>query len=172
MLRSLKKTSRPENGHRDKMTNLTLPEEELDFETKAEPYSKLGPNYFAAQTIAERFIKNFAIEHFEPLVKQFTEKFGDELWADITSWLLSDTESNLAIEIRSRVDRSVDALLKGQPAYLKQYVLGQYNDEEIRKAIAQHIPKELQDQRVVDLEKQVTSLKNDLEYYRLRDNRY
>ncbi len=148
------------------MSNLTLPEEELEFETKAEPYTNLGPNYFAAQTIAERFLKNFAVEHFEPLVKQFTEKFRDELWTDITSWLLADTESNLQIEIRSRVDRSVNALLEGNPNYIAQYVMGQYNDEEIRKAIAQHIPKELQDQRVLDLEKLVEDLKRDLTFYR------
>lgn len=152
------------------MSNLTLPEEELEFEAKAEPYNNLGPNYFAAQTIAERFLKNFAVEHFEPLVKQFTEKFRDELWTDISSWLLADTESNLASEIRSRVDRSVDALLSGNPNYINQYVLGQYNDEEIRKAVAQHIPKELQDQRVLDLEKQVASLTECLKFY--RETRY
>jgi hypothetical protein len=153
------------------MSNLTLPEEELEFEEKAKPYSNLGPNYFAAQTIAERFLKNFAVEHFEPLVKHFTEKFRDELWTDITSWLLADTESNLALEIRNRVDRSVNALLEGNPNYIKQYVMGQYNDEEIRKAIARHIPKELQDLRVLDLEKQVASLTESLKYAQ-QSNRY
>lgn len=148
------------------MSNLTLPDEELQFENEGGLYTNLGPNYFASQLIAERFVKNFAIEHFEPLVKQFTDKFRDELWTDITSWLLADTESNLAIEIRNRVDRSVDALLGGNPNYIRQYVLGQYNDEEIRKAIAQHIPEELQDQRVLDLEKQVSSLTESLKYAR------
>lgn len=152
------------------MTNLTLPEEELLFEKEAETAPNLGPTYFAARAISERFMKHFEAEHFEPLIKHFADKLRDKVWEDFSSWLLSDTESNLQCEIRYRVDRSVEALLEGKPSYIKQYVMGQYGDVEIREAVARHISEELQDQRVLDLEEQVKQLKESLKFAQERNS--
>jgi hypothetical protein len=146
-------------------STLTVPEDELLFAKEAESFPTLGPNYFAARTIAERFMEHFAAEHFEPLIKQFSEKFRDELWTYLQSWLIGDTESNLQCEIRYRIDRAVDNLLAGNKQALDQYVFAQYNHEDVRKAIAAHVPKEIQDARVADLEAQVSELKQSLKYY-------
>lgn len=148
------------------MTNLTLPEEESEFEEKSKSYDNLGPNYFAAQAMSERFMSKFKTEYFEPLIEEFTDKFRDKLWSDLQISLLSDTESNLQSEMWHRIDRTIDELIGGNKDYMRNYVLGKYGDTEIRKAIAQHIPKELQDARIEDLEKELEQARKDLKYYR------
>lgn len=50
---------------------------------------------------------------------------------------------------------------------MDRYVLGQrYECEKIRAAIAKHIPEELQNARIADLEAENAKLKEDLEWAR------
>ena len=88
---------------------------------------------------------------------------------DLQSSLLYDTEMNLQGEMWRMVDNCVQALLTGDSWALKRYALTDRHDgEKIREAVARHIPTELQDTRVADLEKEVMRLRNDLKFYRDR----
>ena len=139
--------------------------QELEFEKEAEQYPTLGVEYFAARSIATRFVKKFSEEDFKPLIDKFTDQFREALWGDITAWLLSDTESNLQSEIRFRIERVIECLLMGNMNYINQFVLPEYSTfgEQIREAVAKAVPKEVQDARIADLEKEVTRLKESLE---------
>ena len=131
-----------------------------------EEYPVLGPAYFAARRMAERFMQAFEVEHFEPLVKRFTKDFSDTLWTDISDHLLSDTESNLQSEIWRTVDQCVEGILSGEQWIMNKYALGsKYDCEKIRAAVAQYIPQELQNARIADLESEIKSLKERLSFY-------
>jgi len=87
----------------------------------------------------------------------------------LLSWLLSDTESNLGLAMARMVDDTVRALLGGNEWALKRYALGGKHDcAAIRAAVAKHIPAELQDARLADLEAEVELLRKDLEWMRDR----
>jgi hypothetical protein len=140
---------------------------------EAESYRTLGPAYFAARRQAEAFMAAFEAEHFAPLIKKFASDFQDKLWSDLENSLLSDTESNLQTSVWRMVDSSVKALLGGDRWALERYALGdKYDCGEIRAAVAKHIPAELQDKRIAELEAEVASLKADLASERSCRGRY
>lgn len=140
---------------------------EADDIEKGADHPTLGPAYFAARKTAERFMADFAAEHFKPLVEEFTKEFRDRLWTNIDDWLLSDTENNLQSHMWRHADNMVKYVLAGDDWAMKKFALGErYDCERIRKAVAKHIPKELQDARIADLEAEVEKLKKDVEFYR------
>jgi len=124
----------------------------------------LGPHYFDSRRVAQNFMKKFEAEQFKPMIDKFASDLQDKLWGDIQNYLMSDTEANLQGEMWRMVDNSVKALLTGEGWALKRYALSErYNDgEKIRKAVAFHIPKELQDARIADLETENERLKKAL----------
>ena len=130
----------------------------------------LGPAYFDARAVAERVMAKFDDGHFKSLIDAIVEKIRDKLWDDVRGWLLSDTEINLQGDIVRMVDCSVNGLLGGAGWALQKYALAErYNQGvEIRKAIAKHIPAELQDARIADLEAEIVMLKRDIAIYRNR----
>lgn len=129
--------------------------------------STLSPAYFASRDAAERFMKAFSDEHFEPLAKDFAKQFYERVNGDICAFLLSDAESNLKGSMWRQVDDCVKALLGGQEWALTRYALGErYEHEKIRAAVAKHIPAELQDKRVADLEAKVAELTRYLKWHR------
>ena len=131
----------------------------------AEGNDVLGPAYFKAREMAERFMKPFEDEHFKPLIDKFADEFRDKLWASVQDHLLGDTESNLQNEMWRTIDGTVFALLSGDKWALKRYCLGaRYEQEKVREAIAKHIPQELQDKRVAELEARVAELEGSLTY--------
>ena len=135
----------------------------------AEKHPTLGTSYFAARDVAERYMKHFEAEQLEPLVKKIADAVRDAVWDDFRDYLLSDTELNIASEIRYTVDATVAELLGGYKRTNNKYALGSGMEAEmIRKAVAAHIPQELQDARIADLEQQVERLKSDLKFYRDR----
>lgn len=127
----------------------------------------LGPHYFAARKVAGEFMEKFEAEHFKPLMEDFAKKFGEKLWTDLENHLMSDTESNLHSTIWRQIDESVKALLGDGQWAIDRYVLsGRYDCEKIRAAVAKHIPQELQNSRIADLEAEVASLRQSLEWAR------
>lgn len=130
--------------------------------------SVLSPAYFASREIASQFMAKFSDEHFAPLAKEFSKLFYEKLNEDILAWLLADTESNLHGWMYRQVDDCVKALLTGQKWALDRYALAERYDsgQTIRAAVAQHIPKELQDARIADLEAENEKLRKDVEWYR------
>lgn len=71
--------------------------------------------------------------------------------------------------VRRTVDDTVKALLSGKKWALERYCLGsRYDQDEVRRAIAAHIPKEIQDARIADLEAEVEKLNREIGYLRDR----
>jgi hypothetical protein len=134
---------------------------------QASGYQTLGPNYFAAREIAEKFMADFQALHFAPLLKKFADDFHEKMQEDLEDHLLSNVESNLQSKMWRQIEASVLALLTGKRWALEKYVLtDKYRDgEEVRAAVAKHIPAELQDARIADLEKEVEKLRKDLEWH-------
>lgn len=134
-------------------------------------YSRsLGPAYFAARRKAKEFMAAFEAEHFEPMVKKFTDQFYDDARSEFENYLLSNIEDNLQTHIWRAVDGTVDALLGGNEWALERYVLGdRYDAKATRAEVAKLVPAELQDIRVAELEAKVAELTADLERIRNRE---
>jgi hypothetical protein len=151
---------------------LTNEEDEENFVAEGAAKPVLGANYFAARAIAERFMKQFKVEYFEKYYKEMAEKLadtiGDRMRQDLESFLLSDAESNLGGEIYRRVQRTINVLLSGEGSAFEEHIFRDYDCEAVRAGIAKCIPKQLQDARIVDLEKEVKRLQESLEMYRNR----
>lgn len=139
--------------------------EQVHYEKGAE-YPELGPQYFAARDIAQAFMEKFSAEQFEPLLKRFSEEFYCKAKDDFETYLMSDAESNIHNSIRYLLDDTVKALLTGKEWALERYPLAKYHDgEEMRKAIAAHIPLEIQNKRIEELEAEVKRLKESLHWH-------
>lgn len=130
--------------------------------------SVLSPAYFSSREIVSQFMKSFSDENFAPLATEFSKLFYEKLNEDIQAWLLADTESNLHGWMYRQVDDCVKALLSGEKWALERYALSERYDGgvKIRAAVAQHIPSEIMDARIADLEAENEQLRNDLKWYR------
>lgn len=134
---------------------------------QSDGYQALGPEYFASRRLAEAFISGFEAEQFKPMIDEFTKQFNDKLWTGVADSLVSDTESNLHLEISRIVEGTVRAILSGEKWALNRYVLAaKYDCEKTRAAVSKHIPEELQNARISDLEAEITKLRDDLRFYR------
>lgn len=143
-------------------------ENENKYIEMAKGHEILGPAYFDGKDVADKIVEKFQADHFKPMIKDFGDKFSEYLWDNVSNYLLSDTESNIQGEISRIVDYSIEGLLKGDEWAIKKYVMQKYRADEIRAAIAKHIPVELRDRRIDDLEKENERLKKDLEFARSR----
>jgi hypothetical protein len=131
---------------------------------EAAKYGSLGPEYFAGRKVAEAFMAKFHEDHFKSMVDEFADQFRDKLWSDIADFLLADTESNIHSGIVRMVEGTIRALLTGEEWAMQRYPFCDYRDgEKIRKAIAEHSGDAIAQARNADLEKQITSLRSDLE---------
>jgi hypothetical protein len=124
----------------------------------------LGPSYFAARKIADAFMEPFAAEHFKPLIDKFASEFRDQLWGDLETFLLADTESNLHLSLWRMVDGTINALLTGEAWALQRYVIAaqRYGDApKVRAAIVEQCREQLAEQRIADLELELERAKED-----------
>lgn len=123
----------------------------------------LGPSYFDARRVAEQFVIKFRAEQFKPIVDTLATEVADRLQNDLDTYLLENAEMNLQAELYRMVDYTINALLGGEQWALQRYGLAaRYNDGgKIREAVAKHIPKELQDVRIADLQEEVERLRKD-----------
>lgn len=127
----------------------------------------LGPTYFMARRVAERAMAAFDPEMMKPLIEKAARDFENELWSTVQSSLWGDTEMNLQGEMWRAVDQIVLALLSGEPWAINKYALGsKYDCEKVRITVATHIPKELQDMRVGEMEERIACLEEDLKWAR------
>ena len=132
-----------------------------------EEYLTLGPAYFAARRVCEAHLEAFQAEHMKPLIEQAAKDFTDKLWDSVRDHLWSDTEMNLQGQMWRMVDEAVRHTLAGEGWAMRKYALGErYDCEAVRKAVAAHIPEELQSARIADLEKQVALLEESLKWAR------
>lgn len=137
------------------------------FLDQAAKHPVLGPHYFAARETAEEFMAGFEPKHFEPMVRKAADAFMEQAQEALEVWFLSNVESNLQGTIWRQIDDSVRALMGGERWALERYALGsRYECDKIREAVAKHIPQELQDARIKDLEEEIARLRKDLEWHR------
>jgi hypothetical protein len=140
---------------------MTMEQKYLD---QAQGYDVLGPNYFAARDVAEKFMEKFEADHFKPLLKKAGDELYSQMQESLENYLLSDVESNIQGTIWRQIDDSVEALLSGQKWALEKYLLGtRYDHGKIREAVAKLVPAELQDARVKDLEEENKRLREQIE---------
>lgn len=137
---------------------------------QAKDYDVLGPAYFASRDIIDEYMQTFNNESAGKLAKEFSDKVYEEVLQSFEDHLLADTSLNLHRHLYRMVDECVAALLSGEPWALQKYVLGKYNYEEIRAAVAKHIPQEVMEQRLLDLTKENEQLKESLKF--AREHRY
>ena len=128
----------------------------------------LFPSHDPARKVSKELIDKYG----EQDMKQVAQKAADDLYSRLLEsfeqHLLSDTENNIQGHITRMVDNTVTALLGGNQWAIDKYVMGQYNCEQVRKAIAALVPKELQDKRIEDLENENKRLVSALQMYRDR----
>ncbi len=139
-----------------------------DEELCAGSCGSLEPEYTRAHAFSEKLLREFEAEHFKPIIKKLTDAVGEALWDMVRDSLIDDTSRNVAGHIQDRIESSIEALLGGKEWAIKKYVLEGYDRDKIREAVARSIPSELQDQRINDLEKEVTRLKESLEFHTRR----
>ena len=128
----------------------------------------LEPEYTRAHAFAEKLLSEFEAEYFKPIIKKLTDAVGETLWDMMRDSLIDDTSRNVAGHIQDRIESSIEALLGGKEWAIKKYVLEGYDRDAIRAAVANAIPKEVQELRIADLEKEVTRLKESLEFHTRR----
>lgn len=134
---------------------------------QAEAYPSLGPAYFVARRIAENVMKGVEAEHFEPLIKKFSDELYDKIREATENFLTSDAESNVQSHIYHLVDQMVHGLLSGEKWIMDRYVLGEKHDcEKVRATVAKHIEEPLAAARIKDLEDQVERLRKDIKWLR------
>lgn len=137
-----------------------------DFQ-KSEKMQTLGPHYFSSRRFAEEVMSGVETEFFEPALKKFADDIYNAMLDRAQNWIIGDTESNVQTHIWRTVDQIVRGILSGEKWIIERYALGsKYEYGKVRETLARHIPKELQDARVADLEEQVKSLKEQVEWLR------
>ena len=142
--------------------------EEHDF---AEGAHILGAEYKHAQDKARDFLAIWQEEHAEELAKEIMKPLMDSVqekaWDAFRDYILMDTENNVASHMRDMVERTVRALLGGRKWANVKYIQTPHGDgKKIRAALAKLYGDEIKDARITDLEKEVASLKETIEFLR------
>lgn len=132
---------------------------------QAETAPTLGPAYFASRRAVEQAMRGIDEGHGKPIIKMFTDELCDRMWTIVQDSLWSDTEMNLQGQMYRQVDEIVRGILSGEKWIMDRYLLGErYDCEKVRAVVAKHIPAELQDKRVADLEEEIKSLRESLKW--------
>ncbi|MBX3583589.1 MAG: hypothetical protein KF810_17015 [Rhizobiaceae bacterium] len=135
----------------------------------AEAHPALGAEYFAAHSFAERFMAHWQEEHAEKLASEIMnpvlDAVQDRVWDAFRDYLLSDTESNIASEMRDMVEKSVRALLGGEKWANVKYIEYPYREgQKVREALAKLHSDPIKDGRIADLEKEIERLQEQLRW--------
>jgi hypothetical protein len=129
----------------------------------------LGPAYFAARRVMQEACDSFDTKSFEPVLKKTADDFHEMLLENVQEYLWSNAEVNLQGKAWRMVDQCVQALLSGERWAMEKYALGErYDCAKVRATVARHVPKELQDARIADLEAEVKRLNEQLGWHRDR----
>lgn len=102
-------------------------------------------------------------EHAKEIADVVAKQVYDRIQEVVEASLWSDAEMNLQGKMWSMVDEMIKGILGGDLAAMKRYTLGhRYDCEAVRKAIATHIPQEIMNARIADLEAENKSLQDAL----------
>lgn len=134
---------------------------------EAEKFQTLGPAYFCSREVVERAMAGVQTSDLRPLLDAFVKQFSDAVWSGMQDHLLSDTEMNLQGAMYRQVDDIVKYMLSGEKWAVEKYALGdRYDCANVRAAIAKHLPDDIRNARISDLEAEVERLRKDNEFLR------
>lgn len=129
-------------------------------------YLTLGPAYFDARAVVDHVLPDGSDENMTqamaPIIKKFIDDVYDQLSERVQSWLFSDVTSNLQGQLWRMTDACVLAILGKEQWAMDKYALGdRYDCEKIRKILCRMIPEELQNARLLEVEKELADVKAD-----------
>jgi hypothetical protein len=128
-----------------------------------EHYPNLEPEMTRGFEKARAVTAQFEAEYFKPLIQKLSDSMTEHLWNLLRDHLLSDTEYNLEAHMRDRIEKSVRALLGDEQWAVDKYIMDKYdNGKKIRKALAELIPSQIMDARIVDMAQEISKLKEDI----------
>ena len=129
--------------------------------------SVLGPHYFAARRIVEASCAVLQSEHAKEIADAMAKQVYDRIQEVVGASLWVDAEINLQGKMWAMVDEIVKGILEGDRGAMERFALGErYRCETVREAIAAHIPKEIMDARIGDLEAENKRLQEALQWER------
>lgn len=135
----------------------------------AESHPTLGAEYFEARDVANRFLSHWQDEHAKQLndaiMGPVLDMIREKVWDSFRDWLLADTEQNLQGEMRSMVERTVNALIGGENWARVKYIDMPYREgQKVRETLAKLYSDEIKDGRIRDLEAEVKRLEDLLRF--------
>ena len=137
------------------------------FTDKDREHRALGPHYFAAQRIVEASCAGLKSDHAKEIADAVAKQVYDRIQEVTEASLWSDAELNLQGKMWSMVDEIIKGILGGDRDAMERYALAErYRCEDVRKAIAAHIPQGIMAARITDLEAENKRLQDALNWER------
>lgn len=128
-----------------------------DEATKNASESGLSPAYHAAARHVERYLASWTDDdatRIAELMKPALDKAYEEISKNFRNWLLSDEEYNAAQDMRAMVDKTVRALLRGEPWAVDEYITGYgWESARIREELSAMHADAIKDARIAELER-------------------
>ena len=125
----------------------------------------LGPAYFASRRIVEAALVDLPHDALKPIVKRFVDDAYDRLQEAVEKAIWFDAEMNLQGKMYSGIDEVIMAIIEGKDWAIKRYGIDEARWTQgpaMREAIAKHLPNEMQQGRIADLEAEVARLREHL----------
>lgn len=140
---------------------------------QAETHPTLGAEYFEALDVAEKFLAHWNEDHAaklsEEIVKPLLDTIHERVHDAFRDYLLSDAEQNLQATMRCMVEDSVRALIGGEKWANAKYIETSFREgQKVRETLAKLYSDPIKDGRIADLEKEISNLKQSLEWARGR----
>jgi hypothetical protein len=136
---------------------------------KGEQWPALGPCYSASQRIVEEALAHLTADDARKIADGIAKQVYERIYEVAEDALWSDAEVNLQGKMWRMVDEVVRGILSGERWVMVRYALGsRYDCDKIREAVAKHIPQEIMQARIADLEADNERLRRDLDFARGR----
>jgi hypothetical protein len=129
--------------------------------------STLGPAYFASRRVVEAALADLPDNVFEPIVKMFVDAAYERLQEAVEKSIWFDAEMNLQAKLYGGIDEVIASIIAGKDWAITRYGIDEARygkGPAMREAIAKHLPQEMLDGRIADLEAEVKRLKEQLEW--------
>ena len=133
-------------------------------ETKdGEAFRNLGKLYFRSDNISRMIFDKLEKEYFaKDVIKKAADMIYEYINDNLPEWLMYDGERNLSNHIKSAVEAEINDILSGNDSALK-YVSG-YRCKALRYYIVEKYADKLKNERIKDLEDEVSRLREALRY--------
>jgi len=139
---------------------------------KGKEYPSARTALFAAQAPADKIVEDLlGNELMQAVVKAAADKVSDAAFDAVSSAIWDGAlERNMQTMAYQMVDSVVAAILSGNEMYARQYALDKYDQQGVRKAVAEMIGDEVAKMRIAELEAEVERLQKHNQW--LREVRY